>query len=253
VTSLQALALPAHAKLNLELEVLGRRPDGRHEVHTLLQAVSLHDLLIVERAADTSLEGGVEVDDLVLRAQRALESAVGRPLPARFRLLKRIPVGAGLGGGSSDAAAALRALRRLYRLDCDLGPVAVAVGADVAFFLTGGAAVAGGSGERLSPTRPWEGWYVLAWPGFGVSTARVYAAWDRVGGDGDNQLTRAALTVEPRLAEFVAMLGAGWRMTGSGSAFFRAFPERGPAERAAAALRGCWTAVVRAVDAWGPD
>jgi len=252
VAAFQSLVVPAHAKLNLRLEVLGRRPDGQHEVRTLMQAISLHDLLIAERAPRTSLEGGVGEDDLVLRAQRALEAAVGRHLPARFRLVKRIPAGAGLGGGSSDAAAALRALRRLYELDCDLRAVAADLGADVGFFLAGGAAVARGRGERLCPVRPSNEWYALAWPGFEVSTARVYAAWDRVGGEGDNQLTRAALAVEPRLAEFVAMLGDGWRMTGSGSAFFRAFPERGRAERTAAGLRGCWTAVARSVGAWGP-
>ncbi|HLH68549.1 MAG TPA: 4-(cytidine 5'-diphospho)-2-C-methyl-D-erythritol kinase [Candidatus Dormibacteraeota bacterium] len=252
MVTLRSLAIPAHAKLNLWLKVVGRRPDGYHEVDTLMQAISLHDLLIVERASSTDLEGGVRgADDLVLQAQRALESAVGRPLPARFRLVKRIPVGAGLGGGSSDAAAALRALRRLYELDCDLTPVAVAVGADVKFFLSGGAMVAQGRGDQLLPARPSGEWYALAWPGFEVSTARVYAAWDRVGGEGDNHLARAALTIEPRLAGFVAMLGDGWRMTGSGSTFFRAFPERAEAERAIASLRGCWATVARPIGAWG--
>src|SRR2546423_12681590 len=98
----RALALPAHAKLNLELAVLGVRPDGYHELRTRFQAISLHDLLLVEPAAATSLEGGSGHDDLVLRAQRALERAAGRPLPARFRLWKRIPAGAGLAGGSAD-------------------------------------------------------------------------------------------------------------------------------------------------------
>jgi 4-diphosphocytidyl-2-C-methyl-D-erythritol kinase len=252
LATLRSLAIPAHAKLNLWLKVVGLRPDGHHEVETLVQAISLHDLLIVERASSTSLEGGVGAgDDLVLRAQQALETAVGRPLPARFRLVKRIPVGAGLGGGSSDAAAALRALQRLYELDCDLSPIAAALGADVRFFLSGGAAVARGRGEQLFPARSSSAWYALAWPRIEVSTAQVYAAWDRVGGEGDNHLTHAALTVEPRLAEFVAMLGDGWRMTGSGSAFFRAFSGRAEAERAVAFLRGCWVAVAWPVGEWG--
>lgn len=250
-SAVRALVLPAHAKLNLDLAVLSRRPDGHHDVRTRLQAISLHDLLMVERAGETSLVGGHE-DDLVLRAQRALEGLAGRHLPARFRLVKRIPPGAGLGGGSSDAAAALRALARLHALDCDLAPVAAVLGADVAFFLAGGAALACGRGERLRPEPEASGWYVLAWPGFGVATGAVYTKWDEVGGEGENELTRAALTVEPRLAEFAAMLGESWRMTGSGSAFFTACATEAEARRAQARLGplGCWTAVARPIGRW---
>ena len=241
--------LPAHAKLNVDLAVVGRRPDGYHEVRTTLQAISLHDLLAVEPAESTDLVGGLD-DDLVLRAQGALEDAAGRRLPARFRLVKRIPAGAGLGGGSSDAAAALRALHRLYRLDQDLATIAAGLGADVPFFLTGGAAVATGLGERLAPAPPAAAWYALAWPRFQVSTADVYSMWDQVGGQGENELTRAACAVEPRLAEFAVMLGDGWRMTGSGSAFFRSCATRSEAE-AAVAGRPCWTGVVHPVGTWG--
>jgi len=248
-----ALALPAHAKLNLDLTVTGVRADGYHELRTRFQAISLHDLLLLEPAATTALHGGVGGDeDLVLRAQRALERAAGRPLPARFRLVKRIPAGAGLGGGSADAAATLRGLARLHGLDVDLAPIAASLGADVPFLLRGGAAVATGAGERLAPAPADRGWYAVAWPGYAVSTAAVYARWDRVGGDGDNELTRAAFDVEPKLAEFAGMLGDGWRMTGSGSAFFRRCATRGEAEAAAARL-DCWTAVAGPVGAWdGP-
>jgi 4-diphosphocytidyl-2-C-methyl-D-erythritol kinase len=245
----RALALPAHAKLNLELAVLGVRPDGYHELRTRFQAISLHDLLIVEPAAETRLEGGFP-DDLVLRAQRALEAAAGRPLPARFRLVKRIPAGAGLAGGSSDAAATLRCLARLHHLDCDLASIACSLGADVPFFLDGGAATADGRGERLAPGRVDTGWYAVAWPGFPLSTPAVFRRWDDVGGDGANELTRAALGVEPRLAEFAGTLGPDWRMTGSGSAFFRCCPSRDEAEASVARL-ACWTAVARPVGPWG--
>jgi 4-diphosphocytidyl-2-C-methyl-D-erythritol kinase len=245
-----ALALPAHAKLNLDLAVLGVRPDGYHELRTRFQAISLHDLLMVEPAEATSLEGGCD-DDLVLRAHKALEQSVGRELPARFRLVKRIPAGAGLGGGSSDAAAALRALQRLFDLDCDLRPVAASLGADVPFLLTGGAAVATGRGEALAPTGLATSWFAIAWPGYAISTATVYRGWDDAGGDGENELTRAALAAEPRLAQFADMLGDGWRMTGSGSAFFRACPTRDEAERAVAPLT-CWRTVTHPVGPWEP-
>jgi 4-diphosphocytidyl-2-C-methyl-D-erythritol kinase len=241
--------LPAHAKLNLDLAVLGLRPDGYHELHTRFQAISLHDLLLIERAAGTSLDGGFP-DDLVLRAQHALQRAAGRPLPARFRLVKRIPAGAGLAGGSADAAAALRGLARLHGLDLDLAPLAAELGADVPFLVAGGAAVACGRGELLTPAATDTGWYAIAWPGFPMSTPAVFRRWDQVGGDGANELTRAAFDVEPKLAEFASMLGEGWRMTGSGSSFFRPAATRAAAEAAAARL-DCWTAVASPVAVWG--
>jgi 4-diphosphocytidyl-2C-methyl-D-erythritol kinase len=159
-------------------------------------------------------------------------------------------VGAGLAGGSADAAAALRGLSRLYGLDLDLAPLCTALGADVPFLLTGGAAVARGRGERLAPAPTDHGWYAIAWPGFSLPTPAVFRRWDEVGGEGRNALTRAAFDVEPKLAEFASMLGEGWRMTGSGSAFFRPAATRAEAESAVAPL-GCWTAVARPVGTWG--
>jgi 4-diphosphocytidyl-2-C-methyl-D-erythritol kinase len=246
------LAVAAHAKLNLSLEVHGRRPDGFHEITTAFQAISLHDLLIVEPADTTDLTGGTQEDDLVLRAQRALEAAAGRPLPARFRLVKRIPVGAGLGGGSSNAAATLRALSSVYRLDLDLRALASGLGADVSFFLRGGAALAGGKGENLSALPSAGGFYAIAWPGYPISTAAVYEAWDELGGDGENHLARAAMKVEPRLAEFASRLD-GWRMSGSGSAFFKHCGDRAEAARAVEAIAEvrCWTTVATPAATWG--
>lgn len=256
------LTLPAHAKLNLDLRVRGVRPDGQHEVVTHLQAISLHDRLSAEPAPRTSLEvAGLAIPDqgpggenLVLRAAGALERACGRRLPARFRLEKRIPAGSGMGGGSSDAAAALRLLARLHGLDGrggpQLHPIAAGLGADVAFFLRGGAALARGRGEVLEaaepPARPW---FAIAWPGFGISTAAVYRAWDEVGGEGRNQLQRAALRVEPRLAAFAQGLGPGWVMTGSGAAFYHEAGSEAEA-RSLASGRECWTAVAACEPAW---
>lgn len=247
--AVRALAVPAHAKLNLDLAILGLRADGYHDIRSRFQAISLHDLLLIGPAGRTTLVGGPP-DDLVLRAQRALETDAGRPLPARFHLFKRIPPGAGLGGGSSDAAAALRGLSRLYGLHLDLAPIAAKLGADVPFFLAGGTAVATGRGERLIPTAMEAGWYAIAWPGFSIATPAVYHAWDEVGGEGENELTRAAAALEPRLAEFGCMLGEGWRMTGSGSAFFRPCRSRAEAERLLLPL-ACWTTVASSVGPWG--
>jgi 4-diphosphocytidyl-2C-methyl-D-erythritol kinase len=141
-------------------------------------------------------------------------------------------------------------LQRLHCLDrIDLVPVAAEVGADVAFPLHGGAAEARGRGERLTPVPPATGWFAIAWPGFEVSTGAVYRKWDEVGGEGVNHLARPALAVEPRLDAFARRLGDGWRMTGSGSAFFRPCETRTEAERAVEGL-DCWTTVARPVGAW---
>ena len=236
----------APAKLNLELRVLGRRPDGTHEVETVLQAVDLCDRLTIDPAPISTLESSgfavpAGADNLVLRAA----AAVG--LVARFELTKRIPPGAGMGGGSSDAAAVLRAAggRR-----GDLAALAGELGADVPFFLAGGRARARGRGEILEPIPPSTGWFAVAWPGFEVGTGAVYRAWDEVGGDGRNHLFRAACTVDPRLERFARRLGEGWVMTGSGSAFFRETDSEGAARAAVSGL-DCWTAVAAALPAWG--
>jgi 4-diphosphocytidyl-2-C-methyl-D-erythritol kinase len=250
------VALPARAKLNLDLAVIGRRPDGMHDLRTTIQAVDLHDLLEAEASDETTLTitGDFNVStgaaNTVLKALHALEESAGRRLPTAFRLNKRIPPGSGLGGASSDAAAALRALKYLHRLEIDLAPIAFRVGADVSFFLSGGGALVEGIGERVTPTaidKP--AWYAIAWPGIEVSTADVYRAWDEVHGVAPNQLRRAAARVDRRVDEFAQRLGAGWQMTGSGSAFFCVCPDRASAELATRKL-DCWTAVSQAVGAW---
>lgn len=162
-------------------------------------------------------------------------------------LTKAIPPGAGMGGGSSDAAAVLRAGGPGRP---DQYAIAARLGADVSFFLRGGRARATGRGDIIQPLAAQPGWYALAWPGFEVSTAAVFHAWGEVGGNGRNHLFRAACAVEPRLAEFASELGAGWVMTGSGSAFFREAETEAEARRMVAGRKG-WTAVAAALDAWG--
>lgn len=248
------LDLRAHAKLNLQLRVTGTRADGSHEVDTVLQSISLHDAVQLEVAERTSLEliageAPTGPDNLVLKAVAALERASGRTLPVRVRLLKRIPAGAGLAGGSSDAAVTLRAVSLLYGLDLDLLPLAAELGADVPFFLQGGTARGRGRGDVLTPMAANSGAYALAWPGFAVSTAAVYRAWDEVGGEDPNHLERAACKVEPRLAGFRQSLGPGWQLTGSGSAYFKVCISH-PEAAAAIAPLSCWTSVAAPVGPW---
>jgi len=178
------------AKVNLFLRVIGTRPDGYHDIETIFQAIDIHDELIIEESREeSSLEVPERPDlensqNLVLEALRRLERRTGRPLPVRIRLDKQIPVAGGLGGGSSDAAAALRGITALFDLDLsenDLLDEATQLGADVPFFLVGGAAVGEGIGERLTPVMlPMNYGLVVANPGLAVSTAAVYREFDRV-------------------------------------------------------------------------
>ncbi len=153
------LRLMAPAKINWTLEVLGRRPDGFHNVKTILQTIDLFDTLELETAAELTLEATGEglpppEENLIMRAARLLQERTGYSGGARMRLTKTIPVAAGLGGGSSDAAAALRGLDRLWGLALPHGrlvELAAEVGSDVPFFLRGGTALAEARGERITP------------------------------------------------------------------------------------------------------
>ena len=264
------MRVQAPAKLNRFLAVLGRRPDGFHElelVTTVLDGVvELTDLLDGEPAADLSLElcgptaAGLEVDEgnLVLKAWRLLEREAGRPLPARLRLEKRIPHGAGLGGGSSDAAAALRLGNELFGLglaQATLLGLAAVLGSDVPLFVQGGTTLGLGRGERVFPLRPVPlEPILLVHPGLHVATPSVYRAIASVGypfpepcpslppgavPPWRNDLTGAAIWVCPPLAEVrAALLEAGGEplLCGSGSCWAARFPDVADRDAARAAL-----------------
>ncbi len=175
---------PAPAKLNLFLHVLGRRPDGRHALQTLFQLLDYGDELEIERRADGRIVlhhalGGVEPEqDLCWRAARALQQAAGCRLGVDIRLRKRIPMGGGLGGGSSDAATVLRVLNRLWGLDWPVAALAdlgLGLGADVPVFVRGRTAFGEGVGEILQPLDQPETWYCVVTPDCQVSTAEVFA------------------------------------------------------------------------------
>lgn len=176
------LVLSAAAKVNLALEVLSKRSDGYHEIATVMQTVDLADRLTLEDADRLELRAsaaGVPTDatNLALRAALALRDAAGITRGVRITLDKRIPVAAGLGGGSADAAAVLLGLNRLWGLRWPrprLEAIAVTLGMDVPFFLRGGGVLATGRGEQLEPVEAGGSALVLVNPRFGSSTAEVY-------------------------------------------------------------------------------
>lgn len=195
----------APAKVNRELRLGGRRPDGYQEIRSRVVSISLADSVTVERGAgflELACEGlAVPTDDsnLVVRAARVLAERLGRPPDARIRLEKRIPVGAGLGGGSSDAARTLGLLVRLWESPLapeELATIAALLGSDVPFFLTGGEADVEGRGERVTPLpdSPPEDLLLLV-PPFAISTADAYAAHRRRAQDSDQGRRPAALEV----------------------------------------------------------
>jgi len=194
VTDRRAIRIRAHAKINLTLRVGAGRADGFHPLQTVFQSLALHDTLeVTPRRGPFELtcdDPAVPVDDrnLVTRAAHALWSALGRagePRGVAIHLTKHIPMQAGLGGGSSDAASALSALGRLWRFRgsaVDLAAIASPLGSDVPYFLVGGTALGLSRGEDLYPLAdlpPWS--VVLALPGFGVATADAYRWFDTDG------------------------------------------------------------------------
>ena len=252
------LILRAPPKLNLRLLVGPRGADGYHPLTTLMVALDgIADEVAVSLAPRRRVDcPGIDgADNLAWRALDALEARVGRALPVAVRITKRIPAQAGLGGGSSDAAATLLAADRLHGLGLGhraLEEVAARVGSDVPFFVRAGAQWAGGRGERLRPAAVPSFAALLAKPGAGLSTAAVYAAFDRLpppppaadtpappgidalAGWARNDLWPAALALAPGLgatARALAAAGArGVLLCGSGTCLAGLFPDRAAAQ-----------------------
>jgi 4-diphosphocytidyl-2-C-methyl-D-erythritol kinase len=181
---------PAPAKLNLFLHVVGRRPDGYHELQTVFRFIDHGDRLRIRVRPDSRIVRGNDVpglpaeDDLTIRAAQLLRARYGVKAGAEICLEKHLPMGGGLGGGSSDAATVLIVLNRLWGLDLPasgLAPLAVELGADVPVFVCGHNAFGEGIGEKLTPIELPPAWYVVLIPPVAVPTARVF---------GDPELTR---------------------------------------------------------------
>ncbi|AJE14444.1 4-(cytidine 5'-diphospho)-2-C-methyl-D-erythritol kinase [Stutzerimonas balearica] len=248
------LTLPAPAKLNLMLHVLGRREDGYHELQTLFQFLDHGDELTFARREDgqirllSDLPGVDHESNLIVRAARLLQQQ-GDDVPgADITLVKRLPMGGGIGGGSSDAATTLLGLNRLWNLGLDLDRLAqlgLSLGADVPVFVRGHAAFAEGVGERLQPVELPEPWYLVAVPQVSVSTAEIFSdpeltrntppitVRSLLAGGGHNDCQPVVEKRYPQVRNALSLLNkfVPARMTGTGACVFGSFPNEGEADK----------------------
>ncbi len=264
------LGLPAPAKLNLFLHVLGRRADGYHELQSVFVPIALADSLDFELRDDGVVTRGGDVvgdaqDDLAVRAARLLQQEAGTRLGVAIHVEKRIPAGSGMGGGSSDAATTLIALNRLWRLGWPrekLAALAPRLGADVAFFLGPGPAFVEGIGERVTPVEIPSAWFAVARPPAAVATREIFtdpgltrdtkatiisafsAGLERFPRElfGANDLEAVVRRRVPEVDAALALLSrfGPARMTGSGSAVFVAVATESAARAAIARLPDGW-------------
>ncbi|HLB15671.1 MAG TPA: 4-(cytidine 5'-diphospho)-2-C-methyl-D-erythritol kinase [Burkholderiales bacterium] len=257
---------PAPAKLNLFLHVVGRRADGYHLLQTVFRLIDLVDWIELSPRADGAirlaepLPGVPEDTDLTVRAARLLQRVGAVRTGVTIRVAKRIPIGGGLGGGSSDAATTLIALDELWGTGlsrAELSALAVRLGADVPFFLLGRNAFAEGIGERLTPLDLGPAWYVVITPQVAVSTREIFSSTALTrdtkpltitaffAGLGRNDLEPVVCGRFPQVARALEWLkGFGdARMSGSGASVFAAFRTESEARAVVARIPGEWRGI----------
>ena len=251
---------PAPAKLNLFLHVTGQRPDGYHELQTLFQLLDWGDELSIEPLDKPGVSrprasyGVNEADDLAVRAALILQAETSCRQGARIEVNKRIPAGAGLGGGSSDAATVMVVLNHLWGcgLNADeLASIGIGLGADVPVFIRGNSALASGVGDELEPVALGERNYLLVFPGFSVSTAEVFSdavlprnssrisLSEALAGTGRNDcevVIKERFPILSRMLKELSQWGPA-RMTGTGSTLFISMPDEISANSAAQEIK----------------
>lgn len=253
------LQLPAPAKLNLMLHILGRRDDGYHELQTLFQFLDYSDQLYFSPRTDGQIRlhtpmDAVEHDsNLIVRAARLLQAATGCPLGADLWIDKQLPMGGGLGGGSSNAATTLLGLNHLWRCGLSLEQLAalgLQLGADVPVFVHGRAAFAEGVGEKLTFVELAEPWFLVACPDVFISTAKIFSdpgltrdtprckVRSVLRQDGHNDCQATVERHYPQVRQALDLLNqhVPARLTGTGSCIFGVFPNQAKADKVAAQI-----------------
>ena len=262
-----SLTLDSPAKLNLMLHITGRRADGYHLLQTVFQFIDLKDRMHFEvtklpQIVRTNSQTAVaEDDDIVVRAARLLQSRYKVAAGAEISIDKKIPIGGGLGGGSSNAASSLLALNQLWQLNLvidELADLGLELGADVPVFVRGYAAWASGVGEQLEPVELPEPWFVVIYPQIHVSTAQIFSAGELtrncdaitirafLEGAGRNVCEPVARERFPVIGEALDWLSqfAEARMTGTGACIFASFDSEKEAESVKSRVPSHWQAYV---------
>ena len=273
MTAQHGASWPAPAKLNLFLHIVGRRPDGYHELQTVFQLVDLQDSLHFDLRAESAITRQVSglgapklneqpaPSDLTVRAATALRVLTGYRGGVHIRLHKRIPAGSGMGGGSSDAATTLVALNAMWGTKLktvDLAAIGCKIGADVPVFVHGSSAWAEGIGERLTPVALPQRWFLVIHPRVAVPTAEVFQAPELTRNSpvitiraffesgGHNDCEAAVRARVPAVAEALDWLStyAPAKLTGTGSCIFATFTSAAAVERVAARVPDEWRSFV---------
>ena len=266
------LTLQSPAKLNLMLHITGRRDDGLHLLQTVFQFIDLSDQIDFQLTTNGSLRRTksntpvYEDADLTIRAARLLQKRYRVKKGVDLSVQKRIPIGGGLGGGSSNAATVLLALNQLWNLELglsELAEIGLELGADVPVFVMGQAAWASGIGEQLTPIELCEPWYVVIYPGIEVSTAKIFQSEELtrdcdaitirafLNGSGSNVCEKVACKLYPEIQQAINWLSQfrSARMTGTGACVFAAFDSLEQAEGVKSRAPNQWeTYVVKAMN-----
>lgn len=260
-------AWPAPAKINLFLHITGQRDDGYHLLQTAFQFLDYGDVLQFgvhdnpSISLSTAIDGVDDEDNLIIRAARALQASANIQQGVNITIEKRLPIGGGLGGGSSNAATTLLALNQLWQCHLsktELAQLGLTLGADVPIFLHGEAAWAEGVGEQLSPISPPEPWYAVIAPDCHVSTAEVFSSQELtrdcepitisrfLSGEGRNICEDVVTKLYPQVSEALSWLGqyGKARMTGTGACIFASFDSRAQAQQVITAMPAHWQGFV---------
>ncbi len=260
-------AWPAPAKINLFLHITGQRDDSYHLLQTAFQFLDYGDVLQFgvhdnpSISLSTAIDGVDDEDNLIIRAARALQASANIQQGVNITIEKRLPIGGGLGGGSSNAATTLLALNQLWQCHLsktELAQLGLTLGADVPIFLHGEAAWAEGVGEQLSPISPPEPWYAVIAPDCHVSTAEVFSSQELtrdcepitisrfLSGEGRNICEDVVTKLYPQVSEALSWLGqyGKARMTGTGACIFASFDSRAQAQQVITAIPAHWQGFV---------
>jgi len=221
-----SILIQANAKINLDLKILGKLPDGFHQIESTFQSIDLSDFLLFEKSKKNYLTGAIicpEAENIILKAKKVLEKTLKKSLPCQIHLQKTIPIAAGLGGGSADAAATLLALNLLYNLNLskkELIEIGVKIGADLPFFFYGGTCKVEGIGEIVTPIKQKKSkFFVIFRPHKRIETKKMYELHDKTGKN-FLELVRGICPEVKSLENYLKKFKTKPKLSGSGPTIF---------------------------------